>query len=186
MSKLVVGVEMSVDGAMGGEHMEFFQQVFQYHSEDVKGYLSELLFMPEALIMGRLTYEAFAAIWPTMEGKDADHINALPKYVASRTLKAPLAWNATLIEGDVVEAVRALKQAPGNGLLQYGVGELTHTLLQAGLVDEVRLMVYPFTFGKAPHVFAQMGINALELLETKRYSSGAMGMHYRVVGETVD
>jgi len=64
------------------------------------------------------------------EGKDADRINSMPKYVASRTMKEPLQWNATLIKGDVAEEIRQLKQKPGKGLLQYGVGELTHTMLQ--------------------------------------------------------
>ena len=72
-------------------------------------------------------------VWPTREGKDADRINTMPKYVASRTLKEPLTWNSTLIQGDVLEALKKLKQGPGRDLLQYGVGELTHTMLQHGL-----------------------------------------------------
>jgi dihydrofolate reductase len=103
----------------------------------------------------------------------------MPKYVASRTLKEPLTWNATLIKGDVVEAISKLKQAPGKSLLQYGVGELTHTMLKAGLVDELRLLVYPFTFGAGPHAFEQMGVNTLELLETKQFESGTVALHYR-------
>src|SRR5262245_51517921 len=136
MRKIIVEAEISIDGAMGGNNGAFWQQVFPFHTPDVKQYLNDLLFMPDALLMGRQTYEGFAYIWPTRQGPDADHINAMPKYVASRTLKAPLAWNATLLDGDTVAAVTQLKQAAGGNLLQYGVGELTQTLLAAGLVDE--------------------------------------------------
>ena len=179
MSKIVVEVEVSVDGAMGSESMDFWKQVFQFHSEDVLEYLNDLLFMPDALLMGKKTYEAFAEIWPTRQGKDADRINSMPKYVASRTLKEPLTWNATLIRGDVVEEIRKLKQAPGKSLLQYGVGELTHTMLKAGMVDEFRILVYPFTFGEGPYIFEHMGVNTLELLETKKFKSGTVALHYQ-------
>ena len=89
--------------------------------------------MPDALLMGQKTYEGFAQVWPTRQGKDADRINSMPKYVASRTLKEPLHWNATLIKGDVAEEIRKLKQELGKSLLQYGVGELTHTMLELAL-----------------------------------------------------
>ena len=137
MSKIVVEVEMSVDGAMGSESMDFWKQVFQFHSEDVVEYLNDLLFMPDALLMGKKTYESFAQVWPTRQGKDADRINSMPKYVASRTKKEPLQWNATLIKGDVAEEIRQLKQKPGKGSLQYGVGELTHTMHKHGLVHGI-------------------------------------------------
>ena len=179
MSKIVVEVEVSVDGAMGSENMDFWKQVFQFHSEDVREYLNDLLFMPDALLMGKKTYESFAQVWPTRQGPDADRINSMPKYVASRTLKEPLTWNATLISGDVVEEIRKLKQAPGKSLLQYGVGELTHTMLKAGLVDEIRILVYPFAFGEGPYLFEHMGVNTLELLETKKFKSGTVALHYR-------
>ena len=170
---------MSVDGAMGSESMDFWKQVFPFHSEDVREYLNDLLFMPDALLMGKKTYETFAQVWPTRQGEDADRINSMPKYVASRTLKEPLTWNSTLIEGDVVEEIRKLKQAPGKSLLQYGVGELTHTMLKAGLVDEFRMLVYPFTFGEGPYLFEHMGVHTLELLETKKFKSGTVALHYQ-------
>src|SRR5690349_19150660 len=102
MRKIVVEAEVSVDGVMGGE-ADFWQQVFPFHSADVAEYLNDLLFMPDALLMGRETYEGFAQVWPTRQGEMADRINNMPKYVASRTMKEPLQWNATLIKGDVVE-----------------------------------------------------------------------------------
>jgi len=179
MRKIIVEAEVSVDGAMGGENADFWKQVFLYHSPDVAAYLNDLLFTPDALLMGKKTYESFATVWPTREGKDADRINSMPKYVASRTLQEPLAWNATLIKENVVEAIKKLKQEPGRDLLQYGVGELTHTLLQHGLVDEFRILVFPFTFGEGPRIFEHMGVNTLKLLGTKTFSSGAVAHRYQ-------
>jgi dihydrofolate reductase len=181
MRKIIVGVEASVDGCMGGEYMEFWGQLFAFHSADVTEYLNDLLFMPDALLMGHITYDSFAQIWPTREGADADRINAMPKYVASRTLQEPLQWNATLIKGDVIEEIRKLKQEPGRSLLQYGVGELTQTMLAAGLVDELRILLFPFTFGKGPRIFEQMEMNLLKLLDTRVFSSGAVLLTYEPV-----
>jgi dihydrofolate reductase len=179
MKKIIVEVEVSVDGAMGSDNQEFWKQVFQYHSLDVNDYLDDLLFMPDALLMGHKTYHSFAAIWPARQGKDAERINKMPKYVASRTLQEPLDWNATLIKGDVVEEIRKLKQAPGNCLLQYGIGELTRTMLDAELVDELRILVFPFTFGEGPYIFEQMGIHTLKIMETRTFESGAVVLRYQ-------
>jgi dihydrofolate reductase len=179
MRKIIVEAEVSADGAMGGENLDFWKQIFPFHSADVVEYLNELLFLPDALLMGQKTYEFFAQVWPTRQGKDADRMNSMPKYVASRTLKEPLQWNATLLKGDVAEAIKKLKQEPGKSLLQYGVGELTHTLLKHGLVDEFRILVFPFTFGEGPHIFEHMGINTLKLLDAKTFSSGVIAHRYQ-------
>jgi dihydrofolate reductase len=181
MRKIIVGVEVSVDGVMGGDNMNFWQQLFAFHSPDVTEYLNQLLLMPDALLMGQKTYDSFAQVWPARQGKEADKINAMPKYVASRSLKEPLQWNATLIKGDAAEAIAKLKQEPGGSLLQYGVGELTHTLLAHGLVDELRILVFPFTFGEGPRIFEQMGVNTLKLLETKTFTSGAVLLTYQPI-----
>ena len=178
MSKVVVEAEVSLDGVMNG--LRYWEQVFKYHSDDVIDYLDKLLFAPDALLLGRMTYEVFAEAWPTRQGKDADRINSMPKYVASRTLQEPLEWNATLIKGDIAEEIGKLKQKPGKDLLQYGVGELTHTMLRHGLVDELRLLVFPFTFGEGPRIFEHMGVNTLKLLDTKTFSSGVVAHHYQV------
>jgi dihydrofolate reductase len=103
----------------------------------------------------------------------------MPKYVASRTLKEPLTRNSILLKGAVAEAIKKLKQEPGKGLVQYGVGELTQTMLKAGLVDEFRILVYPFTFGEGPRIFDHMGINNLKLLETRTFNSGVVALHYK-------
>lgn len=181
MRKIIVEAEVSVDGGMGGGNADFWQQVFPSHSADVKEYLNELLFMPDALLLGQKTYEFFAQVWPTRQGSDADRINSMPKYVASRTLTEPLQWNAMLLKGDAAEEIRKLKQGSGGSLLQYGVGELTQTMLEHGLVDEIRLLLYPFVFGEGPRIFEHMGVHTLKLLETRTFSSGVVALHYQPV-----
>jgi len=178
MRKIIVEAEVSVDGVMG-QGPDFWNQIFQFHSQDVKEYLSEILFMADALLIGQKTYEGFAQVWPTRQGKDADRINSMPKFVASRTLKEPLQWSATLIKGDVADGIRKLKEATGECLVQYGVGELTHTMLKDGLIDEFRILVFPLTVGDGPRIFDHMGVNTFKLVDTKMFSSGAVAHYYQ-------
>jgi dihydrofolate reductase len=178
MRRIIVEAEVSLDGVIGGDSPEFWSQVFKYHAADVSEYLKNLLFTAGALLIGRKTYEGFAQIWPTRNGEDADRINSMPKYVASRSLKEPLAWNAKLMEGDIAKEIGKLKKQPGRDLVQYGVGELTQTMLQQGLVDELRLIVYPFVFGRGPRVFENFDTTSLKLLDTKTFSTGAIALHY--------
>jgi dihydrofolate reductase len=179
MRKIIVEAEVSLDGVMGGDNMEFWNQIFSCHSADVQQYLDDLLQHAGALLMGRKTYEGFAQVWPAREGKMADTINAMPKHVASRTLKEPLEWQASLIQGDVAKAIEKLKQEPGKDLVQYGVGELTLTLLQHGLVDDLRLLVFPFAFGEGPRIFERLGVHTLKLLDTKTFDSGVVALRYQ-------
>ncbi|HTE46023.1 MAG TPA: dihydrofolate reductase family protein [Gemmatimonadaceae bacterium] len=186
MKKVIVEAEVSLDGVTDAQSPEFWTQVFKFHSADVTEYLKNLLFTPDALLLGRQTYEAFAHVWPTRAGEEADRINAMPKYVASRSLKGPLGWNATLIEGDTANGIRKLKEQPGRDLLQYGVGELTQTMLQHGLVDEVRLIIFPFVVGRGPRVFETFDPMSLQLVDTKAFSSGAIALHYQPSQPTKD
>jgi dihydrofolate reductase len=179
MKKLIVEAEVSLDGVVNSNEM--WGSIFKYHSEDVKAYLTELLFSPEALIMGRLTYEAFAEAWSSRAGSDAERINAMPKYVASRTLKRPLHWNATLLEGDIVEQISKLKEQPGKDLLQYGIGELTSTLHRHKLLDEIQILVFPFIFGKGERWFDKLSQTHFKLIETRPFLSGAVLLRYAVI-----
>lgn len=103
----------------------------------------------------------------------------MPKYVASRTLKQPLKWNATLIQDNIAEEIRKLKQKLENGLIQYGIGELTDTMLKSELIDEIQLIVFPFTFGKGERWFDIIDIGNFELLDCKSFRSGAILLRYR-------
>lgn len=180
MRKITVEVEMSLDGCIGGEDDAFWEQVVPFHSDDVTKYLDDILFEPDALLIGEKTFTYFAKVWPQRKGAQADRINAMPKYVASRELKEPLDWNGILLKGDVAKEIEKLKHEPGKSLLQYGVGELTHTMLQHGLIDEFRILVFPFTYGKGSRIFDHMGINIFELEEAKTFHSGAVALQYRL------
>ena len=112
---------------------------------------SELLERCDAVLMGRHTYDGFAPVWSARTGDPfSDRMNALPKYVVSTTLTDPKWNNTTVIERDPVEAIRDLKQQPGMSILQYGFGRLSHALMAAGLLDELRLWVHPFFVGSCP------------------------------------
>ncbi len=149
-------------------------------TEERNIYARELLFSADALIMGRGTYEGFAAYWPNQtaasDGPGAEglteRINTLPKYVASTTLSGPLLWNSTLIEGDVAQEVAKLKQQPGKDIVMYGCGQLARTLLDHGLIDEFRFWVFPVVRGGGSRLF-QDGFSAdLELVGTQVFSTG--------------
>jgi dihydrofolate reductase len=117
MRKVVVSVFVTLDGVMedpgGGEGFEHGGWQIPFFDEDLNRYARELLFASDALLLGRVTYQHFAAAWPSMTDEEgfADRMNSLPKYVASTTLQEPLAWNATLLTGDVAEAVAKLNAA---------------------------------------------------------------------------
>jgi dihydrofolate reductase len=180
MRKVIVQTEMSLDGVLDSPNL--WDLVFKYHNDEIDNqYLKGILFDADALLMGRVTYEAFAEVWPSRAGTDdtADRINSLPKFVASRTLKGPLEWNATLLQGDVAQEVNQLKQQPGQDIVQYGIGELTHTLLQHGLVDEMRFLVYPFVLGNGQRIFENVATTTLKLLDTKTFSTGAVALIYQ-------
>ncbi|BBN96143.1 hypothetical protein DEIGR_100402 [Deinococcus grandis] len=135
------------------------------------------LFASGALLLGRTTYEAFAAYWPTATGAFADRMNALPKYVAT-SRPGPLGWNATALGPDVPADVQALKSQPGGPLLLYGSGTLAQTLLRRGLVDELRLMVFPLVLGRGKRIFDTLEHLPLTLLATRALGTGVLLLTY--------
>ena len=107
----------------------------------------------EAVLLGRITYDGFAKAWPTMEGDVADKLNAMPKYVISRTVADP-AWNNTIVlRGDVIEEATALKQRVDGDIVVHGSAQLAQALFAAGVVDELRLMVFPLVLGSGKKLF---------------------------------
>ena len=181
MRKLIVSTQASMDGVIENPQ----NWVFDYVNDEFFKYASDQLFAADMLIMGRVTYEGFADAWPAREGADAfaDRMNGLPKYVASRTLKGPLTWNANLIQGDVAQEVAKLKEGSGGTILQYGSGELTRTLLQHGLIDEFRVLVYPVAVGAGLRIFENIGQTPMKLLETKTFNTGVVILHYQPVNK---
>ncbi|MFJ6197311.1 dihydrofolate reductase family protein [Micromonospora sp. NPDC092111] len=140
----------------------------------------------DALLMGRHTYDGFAAAWPTRDENDpttgAAYFNNVKKYVASTTLTDP-EWNNTeVLQGDLIEEVNKLKARDGKDILMYGYGVVTHALVRAGLVDEVRFWIHPVLQG-GPSVSAPLGElpTTLALVDTKVTKSGVIIASYRPV-----
>lgn len=158
-----------------------------YADEDMGNAMAGWFENADAFLLGRRTYEIFAASWPTVTNPDdpiASKLNALPKHVASRTLD-DVSWNgARLIEGDVAEQVAALKREPGRELQVHGSGNLGQTLIQNDLVDEYRLLVYPVLLGEGRRLFADGTVPAaLRLVDSRTTSAGVTLSTYESAGK---
>ena len=185
MRQIIAAEYLSLDGRMedpgpAGDY-EHRGWTMPYWNDELMTYQSELLFASDALLLGRMTYEEFAAAWPSRSGDPfTDRMNSLPKLVASRTLREPLTWNATLLKGDVAEAARRLKQQAGKSILIYGSSELVNTLMQHGLIDVYRLMVYPLTLGTGRRFFRDGGDKVgLAITSAKATSKGVAVLTYQ-------
>jgi dihydrofolate reductase len=143
---------------------------------------AELLFRCDALIMGRRTYEGFAPVWPTRSDPYSDHINAMPKYVVSSTLTDPEWTNTSVISGDPVAEIERLKAEPGKDIVQYGFGQLSFTLLEHGLLDELRLWVHPLIVGSAEPgelLYRNTPSALFDLVDTTVLENGIVILSYR-------
>lgn len=186
MRRVVVTEFLTLDGVMEAPGGEFHPDgkggwTFAFFSDEAGKFKFDELFAADALLLGRVTYQHFAAAWPTMtdEAGFAERMNGLPKYVASTTLRAPLDWNATLLEGDLADAVATLKEEDGQDLLVLGSADLVHTLLAHDLVDEFRLMIFPIVLGSGKRLFKDgIDTRALELASTKPFASGVVVLSY--------
>ncbi len=195
MSRLIVSEFLTLDGVM---------QSPGYDGEDTRGGFEHGGWQPPlfddalgaaviggiqragGLLLGRRTYEIFAAHWPKQPADDplAPILNGLPKYVASATLKAPLEWeNSTLLEGDVAGEVAKLKESPGGDLLLIGSGQLIRTLMEHDLVDEYRLMIHPLVLGSGRRLFPD-GIprTPLRLVNSEATTKGVLILTYEPAG----
>lgn len=164
MRPVIVQEFVSLDGVMqvSGDEGEFpgdgWQRPFVGH--DHMALMVEQMREADALLLGRKTYEMFAAAWPTQHDDTglAERMNEMPKYVASTTLRE-VTWNASLLTGDVAHAVATLKEQPGRGLVLVGSRTLAHYLHQHDLVDEYRLWFHPVILGSGLRLFDE-GLNA--------------------------
>lgn len=177
MRKIIVNTYVSLDGVI-----ENPAWTMPYWADDIADFQSESFDSSDTLLLGRITYEGFAAAWPNMEeteGEAAVKMNSMPKYVASRTLTPEqMEWNATLLEGDVVEAVKKIKQQPGDNLLMYASPTFMHTLMEHNLIDEYRFLVYPVVLGEGKRLFADGANITLKLVETRPLSTGVVALIY--------
>jgi dihydrofolate reductase len=184
MGKLVVTEFVSVDGVFedpgGSENYEHGGWTFEYdRGEDGNQFKLDEVMEAEVQLLGRVTYEGFAAAWPSREGPFADKLNADPKYVVSTTLTEPDWQNTTVIGDDVVSAISKLKQDTDGPILVAGSGTLVRTLLEAGLVDELRLMVFPTILGRGKRLFPD-GIDRLKLKLAETRTVGPDGVQVQI------
>jgi dihydrofolate reductase len=176
MRKVIVTEFMSLDGVM--ESPEKWS--LSYWDDEIGKLKFDELSAADALLLGRVTYEGFAAAWPsrTDETGYADRMNNLPKYVVSTTLSKP-EWNNTqVIKGDLAGEVTRLKQQPGQSMLVFGSAQLAAALLEEDLVDEYRLLVYPVVLGAGKRLFSEANKAGLRLLDVKKYNSGVVLLTY--------
>jgi dihydrofolate reductase len=132
----------------------------------------------EALLLGRVTYEAMQAFWPTAQGELADRLNELPKYVVSSTLTDP-AWNATVLGDDWADEAARLRKELDGEILVYGSRRLSRALIEMGLVDDLRLLVYPLVLGAGDRLFEQTQDKIpLRLVESRPLGGGVVSMIY--------
>ena len=154
---------------------------FPFWSDETGKFKSDELHATDALLLGRVTYEGFAAAWPGRKDEEgfADRFNSMPKYVASKTLKK-LEWNNShLIKGDLAAEVSKLKQQPGHDIVIHGSPTLIRSLLPHDLIDEYRLLVYPIVLGRGKRLFDETSQAKLKLAESETFSKGVVKLVYR-------
>jgi len=186
MRKIIVSEFVTLDGVMedpgGAERTPNGGWSFKFgRSDDQNKFKSDELTACDALLLGRVTYQGFAAAWPTMPGAGAygERMNSLPKYVVS-TKPQTLAWNnSRLITGNVPEELSRLKQQPGQDILVFGSGNLIQTLMAHDLVDQYNLLVHPIVLGGGHRLFQDGRQAMLKLVDTQRFETGILALIFQ-------
>jgi dihydrofolate reductase len=188
VGRIVVTEFVSLDGVMeapgGGESFRHGGWSFEIErgEEGDKFKLDETL-SSEALLLGRVTYEGFAAAWPAREGEFADKFNTMPKYVVSSTVEDPEWSNSTVLKGDVAEEVARLKREQDGDIVVHGSAQLVQALVEHDLVDELRLMVFPVVLGSGKRLFGETGEKKpLNLVDSKMVGDGVAILVYEPAG----
>jgi dihydrofolate reductase len=191
MGRIVVTEFVSLDGVMeapgGGEDYKHGGWTFEIDRGDEgdKFKVDEAL-ESEALLLGRVTYEGFAAAWPARDGEFADKFNSMPKYVVSSTLEDATWNNTTVLRGDVVEEVAKLRHEKDGDIVVHGSARLVQTLLANDLVDELRLMVFPVVLGTGKRLFGNSSDKKpLRLTKSKVVGAGVAILIYEPAAESV-
>jgi dihydrofolate reductase len=183
MGRIAVSQNVSLDGVMqspGTTDVPFKYRGWAVDFDAPEGgrFAFESAQSSEALLLGRITYEAMQAFWPTAEGELADRLNELPKYVVSSTLTDP-PWNATVLGNDWLGVAARLRKELDGDILVYGSRSVSRALIEAGLVDEVRLLVYPLVLGAGDRLFGETQDKIpLRLVESRPFEGGLVSMIY--------
>jgi dihydrofolate reductase len=181
MGKLAASFFISLDGIVG----EPQRWQAPYFNDELGAALGEAMASSDGFVLGRVTYEEWAGFWPNQgdENPMAAAINQAPKYVASTTLESAEWRNSTVLEGDVPEAVSALKQESAKDLQTSGSTTLVRSLLGAGLVDELRLMIHPVVVGSGRRLFQDGDNHTLTLVEETTFSTGVISATFALGGQ---
>ena len=189
VGRIVVTEFVSLDGVMeapgGGENFRHGGWSFEINRGDEgdRFKLDEAL-SSEALLLGRVTYEGFAAAWPSREGEFADKFNSMPKYVVSSTLEEPEWNNSTVLKGNVAEEVAKLRQEQDGDIVVHGSARLVQALIDHDLVDEFRLMVFPVVLGSGKRLFGETSDKkTLRLVDSKVVGDGVAILIYEPAGD---
>jgi dihydrofolate reductase len=187
MRRVVASEFVSLDGVVEAPD----QWHFPYFDEEMGQEIGAAMGQTDAMLMGRVLYEEWADYWPQQDPEEnpiADHMNGVRKYVVSTTLEEPLGWNnSTLIGENVAEEVARLKEGEGGDIAISGSGSLVRSLLKDGLIDELRLMVHPVVVGSGKRLFEEGRDQiALELVDSRTFSTGVVYLTYRPVSERDD
>ena len=189
MGKIVVSENVTLDGVVqdptgeeGFRHGGWFAQVGDRDREAWAKVGFDEALGAEALLLGRRSYEFLAARWPSRSGPWADRLNSLPKYVVSSTLEDPDWNNSTVLNGDAVTEVSKLKQELGGEIVVAASRQLVRTLMEHDLVDELRLMVYPFVLGAGERLFGETSDKKpMRLVETRTLGDGLALLTYELI-----
>src|SRR5258707_13399842 len=186
MRKIIVSEFLTLDGVMddpgGAERTPHGGWSFKFgRSDDQQKFKSDELSASDGLLLGRVTYQGFAAAWPTMPGTGAygERMNSLPKYVVSTTLKTVDWNNSKLIKQNVADEVAKLKQQPDQDILVFGRGTLVQTLMEHDLVDQYNLLVHSIVLGSGKRLFRDGSQVTLKLVETRMFGSGVAALIYQ-------
>jgi dihydrofolate reductase len=188
MGKIAVSQNVSLDGVMQSPGSTDVPFKYRGWAVDFDGGPESDRFQLEqaqaagALLLGRVTYEAMHAFWPTTDGEFADRLNQLPKYVVSSTI-TDLPWNATVLGDDWPEVVARVRKELDGDILVYGSRRLARALIGMGLVDELRLLVYPVVLGAGDRLFGETEAKIpLRLIKSRPLEGGLVGMIYAPAG----
>jgi dihydrofolate reductase len=179
--KVVASELVSLDGLMEKPQ----EWAFSYSNDEMEEANASGMASSDAMLLGRVTYEEFAAFWPYQDRTEqpyTDYLNNTPKYVVSKTLEEPLEWqNSILIKGNVADEVSRLKKQPGKDITIVGSGALVRSLLAEDLLDDLRLMIHPIVLGRGKRLFEEGGAQkALELVDSKTFSTGVLYLTYQL------
>ena len=180
MRKVVAAEFLSLDGVMESPD----KWHFPYFNEEMGQAVGEGFAAADAMLMGRVNYEEWAAFWPGQDPEEnpmAAQMNSMKKYVVSTILEDPLGWqNSTLIGDNVADEIANLKQGEGGDIVVSGSGALVRSLLQYGLLDELKLMIHPVVVGGGKRLFGEGGERKeLELVDSKTFATGVVYLTYR-------